>query len=313
VNEATSPQEFDKLDDVMLAMDVVDTLRHEQNLLKRDLNTEDRRQALIDRLRGIYDAQGIEVPDSVLMDGVMALEEERFKFVPAKSGFGTKLAHIYIGRKKWLPLIYSLMAVMFGAWAINYAAFIRPGKVETRRVTSLLDEALPKRLENFKSRALGTKPKADIAARINNLVSETETALRAKDVDAAETRLNNLGDLTKTLEQSYELRVVNKEREPSGVFLTPKSGGDIRNYYLIVRPVDAEGEIIRVQIEDEEYRKKTWSSKFGVRVPVDVFNAVAADKSDDLIIQNDVLGRKDIGALEASFNFERPGGYITDW
>jgi len=313
VSEAIIPQEFDKLDDVMLAMDVVDTLRHEQNLLTRDLNVEDRRAALIERLRGIYEAQGIEVPDAVLMDGVMALEEERFKFVPAKPGFGTKLAHIYIGRKKWLPLVYSLMAVIFGAWAINYAAFVRPGQAETRRVSSLLDEALPKRLEDFKTRALGTNPQTDVAVRINNLANETETALQAKDVDLAQTRLNNLGDLTKTLEQSYELRVVNKEREPSGVFLTPKSGGDIRNYYLIVQPIDGAGEIIRVLIEDEEYRKTIWSSKFGVRVPVDVFNAVAADKSDDLIIQNDILGRKEIGALEASFNFERPGGYITDW
>jgi len=313
VSEAIIPQEFDKLDDVMLAMDVVDTLRHEQNLLTRDLNVEDRRAALIERLRGIYEAQGIEVPDAVLMDGVMALEEERFKFVPAKPGFGTKLAHIYIGRKKWLPLVYSLMAVIFGAWAINYAAFVRPGQAETRRVSSLLDEALPKRLEDFKTRALGTNPQTDVAVRINNLANETETALQAKDVDLAQTRLNNLGDLTKTLEQSYELRVVNKEREPSGVFLTPKSGGDIRNYYLIVQPIDGAGEIIRVLIEDEEYRKTIWSSKFGVRVPVDVFNAVAADKSDDLIIQNDILGRKEIGALEAGFNFERPGGYITDW
>lgn len=313
MSEAIIPQEFDKLDDVMLAMDVVDTLRHEQNLLTRDLNVEDRRAALIERLRGIYEAQGIEVPDAVLMDGVMALEEERFKFVPAKPGFGTKLAYIYIGRKKWLPLVYSLMAVIFGAWAINYAAFVRPGQAETRRVSSLLDEALPKRLEDFKTRALGTNPQTDVAVRINNLANETETALQAKDVDLAQTRLNNLGDLTKTLEQSYELRVVNKEREPSGVFLTPKSGGDIRNYYLIVQPIDGAGEIIRVLIEDEEYRKTIWSSKFGVRVPVDVFNAVAADKSDDLIIQNDILGRKEIGALEASFNFERPGGYITDW
>lgn len=313
MSEAIIPQEFDKLDDVMLAMDVVDTLRYEQSLLARDLNIEDRRAALIARLRGIYDAQGIEVPDAVLMDGVLALEEERFKFVPAKAGFGTKLAHLYIGRQKWLPLVYSLIAVIFGAWAVNYAAFVRPEKVETRRVSSLLDAALPERLEDFKTRALGTNPQADIAARINSLAGEAEAALRAKDVDLAETRLNNLGDLTKTLEQSYELRVVNKEREPSGVFLTPKSGGDIRNYYLIVEPIDTAGAIIRVQIEDEEYRKTTWSSKFGVRVPMDVFNAVAADKSDDLIIQNDILGRKEIGALEASFGFERPGGYITDW
>jgi len=254
------------------------------------------------------------VPDDVLLDGVMALEEERFKFTPAKEGVGTKLARLYIGRKKWLPLVYSLIVVIFGAWAVNYMAFVRPGKIETQRTTSLLNDALPERLANFETRALATKPNAEVTARIETLVSDTQTALRAKDVGLVETRLNSLGDLTKTLEQSFSLRVVNKDREPSGVFLIPRDGNEnIRNYYLIVEPVDSAGKVIRVQIEDEDYKKSVWSSKFGVRVPVDVFNTVAADKSDDLIIQNDILGRKDIGALEASFNFDRPGGYITDW
>lgn len=309
----TEAVEGEKLDDVMLAMDVVDTLRHEQNLLTRDLNADDRRAALIERLRGIYDAQGIDVPDAVLMDGVLALEQERFKFVPAEAGFGTKLAHYYIGRKKWLPLVYTLLVVVFGAWTVNYAAFVRPNKVETRRVTSLLDEALPKRLADFKARGLATNPSKDTMQKIESLARDTETALRAKDASLAETRLNSLSNLTKTLEQSYRLRVINKEREPSGVFLTPRSDSAIRNYYLIVEPVDSSGKVIRVQIEDEEYKKSIWSSKFGVRVPAEVFNNVAADKSDDLIIQNDILGRKDVGALEAIFDFDRPGGYITDW
>jgi len=42
-------------------MDVVDTLRHETKLLERDLSVEDREAQLIERLREIYTAQGIEV------------------------------------------------------------------------------------------------------------------------------------------------------------------------------------------------------------------------------------------------------------
>ena len=39
------------LDDVMLAMDVVDTLRHDQLIVERELNEEERRAKLIERLR----------------------------------------------------------------------------------------------------------------------------------------------------------------------------------------------------------------------------------------------------------------------
>ena len=56
-----NPADFDKLDDVMLAMDVVDTLRHEHIMLERDLSQEDRRETLITRLRDIYKAQGLSL------------------------------------------------------------------------------------------------------------------------------------------------------------------------------------------------------------------------------------------------------------
>ena len=60
------------LDEVMLAMDVVDTLRHRRNLVERELSEEDRDTRLIERLREIYRNQGIDVPDSVLAAGVAA-------------------------------------------------------------------------------------------------------------------------------------------------------------------------------------------------------------------------------------------------
>ena len=42
------------LDDVMLAMDVVDTLRHNQDLVARELAGEAREKQLIEKLREIY-------------------------------------------------------------------------------------------------------------------------------------------------------------------------------------------------------------------------------------------------------------------
>jgi hypothetical protein len=42
----------------MLAMDVVDTLRHRERLVERELNEEVREEQLIDRLRTLYKSQG---------------------------------------------------------------------------------------------------------------------------------------------------------------------------------------------------------------------------------------------------------------
>ena len=70
------------LDDVMLAMDVVDNLRHADQLVERELRTEERDRQLKERLRKLYAAQGIDVPEHILDEGVAALHEDRFVYRP---------------------------------------------------------------------------------------------------------------------------------------------------------------------------------------------------------------------------------------
>ena len=67
-----------KLDELMLAMDVVDTLRHQDSLVARELDETRREGQLIERLRQIYRDQGIEVPDRVLHEGVQGAQRKPF-------------------------------------------------------------------------------------------------------------------------------------------------------------------------------------------------------------------------------------------
>ncbi len=71
-----------KLDDLMLAMDVVDTLRHEEALVEKELSQDMRDEALKKRLRQIYESQGLEVTDRILDEGIKALKESRFAYTP---------------------------------------------------------------------------------------------------------------------------------------------------------------------------------------------------------------------------------------
>lgn len=93
-----------KLDDVMLAMDVVDTLRHRVRIVDQELNEDAREEQLIARLKEIYGAQGIEVPDKILKDGVKALAEQRFVYKPPADTVSVKLAKLYVSRKKWFQI-----------------------------------------------------------------------------------------------------------------------------------------------------------------------------------------------------------------
>src|SRR6218665_1396908 len=100
------------LSDVMLAMDVVDTLRHNQNLVARELNGEARETQLIEKLRELYHQQGIEVSDAILKEGVAALGESRFVYPPPKPGLGVPLARLYVARKRWLPAAFALFLML---------------------------------------------------------------------------------------------------------------------------------------------------------------------------------------------------------
>ena len=307
----------EKLDDIMLAMDVVDTLRHEREMVASDMNAVERREDLVTRLRGIYDAQGISVPDEVLMDGVMALEEERFAYHPPKTGLMTSLAKAYISRRKWLPLLYTISFIIGSVLAVNYVGFVRPAQLEAKQEQQLITQVLPQRLEAARDRALSLAATPELKSRAEDLFAEGQIAVADKDISAAKGKTQQLEALSTALSQSYQLRIVSRFNEASGVYLDSKTNTDIRNFYLIVEAVAADGEVISISIEDEEYKTRDTVSKFGVRVPKAVFDKVAADKKDDQIIQNDILGAKARGVLEPALRFEGaqdwPLGFITEW
>lgn len=93
------------LDDILMAMDVVDTLRHSSRVVERELNASEYDSQLLNRLRGIYEAQGINVPDHILKEGVTALREDRFTYHPTPPSFSRSLAEWYVKNQKLAPFI----------------------------------------------------------------------------------------------------------------------------------------------------------------------------------------------------------------
>ena len=96
---ALAPSKPKALDDIMIAMDVVDTLRHRDDLVRREMSDEARESELIARLRQIYRDQGIEVPDHVLADGVKALKDSRFVYTPPPASWKRTLLTLWTKRE----------------------------------------------------------------------------------------------------------------------------------------------------------------------------------------------------------------------
>lgn len=304
----------EKLDDVMLAMDVVDTLRHERLMVEKELSSDDRREALIARLRDIYAAQGITVPDEVLMDGVLALEEQRFVFEPPKKSFGTWLAKIYINRGKWGPLVLTALTIIFSALAINHFAFERPARLEAKRVEALMGQEFPDRIEKAFTAAQTAAATDELRARADDLRSVAMSAVSSGIVGKAEQETEALERFSTALGQVYTVRVVFKDGRDTGIIRdNDRSTNNIRNYYIIVEAVSPSGEIVDVRVSSEELNETRLTRSWGVRVSKRDFDRIINDKLDDFIVQNADVGRKRLGYLEPEYSIETDGGAILDW
>jgi hypothetical protein len=301
------------LDEVMLAMDVVDTLRHADSLVERELSGEERDRRLKERLRSLYASQGIEVPDRILDEGVAALREDRFVYKPPPAGFRRSLALAYVNRGRWLK--GAAIAVLSAAVLVGGYWFVveRPAQQEVATRNRDLSETLPRGLDAEHKRIIAISRSQEATDRAAGLAAEGAAAVKAGDAAAARAKLAELTRLRQTLEQTYLIRIVARPNQPSGVWRVPKLNPGGRNYYLIVETVDAAGHPVPVTITSEEDNKTAEVSTFGLRVDERTFNRVRADKQDDGIIQNNRVGEKRAGMLEPVYTIATPGGAILQW
>lgn len=301
------------LDEVMLAMDVVDTLRHRQDLAVRELGTDARERQLIDKLRDIYHQQGIEVPDHILREGVAALEESRFVYDPPPGGFGTTLARLYVGRKRWgRPVGTALLALLllgvgyFGVWQPYQNGVAEAARIElAERLPAQMDALYQTIFEETKVQQAVTDAEA-IRSRGKAYAVEGNRA-------GAEDAVADLTALRDQLRQEYSLRVVNRADMQSGFWTIPEVNTAATNYYIVVEALDADGNVLSLPILNEENGETEVVSVWGLRVPESVYDGVAADKRDDGIIEVNEVGRKSDGFLEVEYNLPVLGGAVTRW
>ncbi len=293
------------LEDLMVAMDVVDTIRHRRLVVERELDAAGRRQRLVERLREIYEAQGIEVTDAALEAGVDALEQERFAYKPPPSGAATTFARLYVRRDRWLKPLLFLLAIVL---VIAIAWFITVEQPQQRS-----EAALPGRIETTHAQIMSRSRSDEATARANDLLARARQAIQEGAFPAAETFHDDLEALRRELDLAYEIRIVSRPDELSGVWRVPDLNPDARNYYLIVEAVDAAGDVLQRKVRNEEDGRLYDVRKWGIRVDEATFEAVAADKRDDGIVQDYVLGTKEAGRLEPDYRIPTSGATITEW
>lgn len=293
------------LEDLMVAMDVVDTLRHRQQLVDRELDADARRERLIEKLRDIYQSQGIEVTDQLLADGVKALEEDRFKYTAPSKSFSTWLAKLYIKRDKWLKPLLLGFVFLLGLCFFYYLTAVRPAQVAHNE--------LPEQLRQSYGEVIQLADEQEVLTHALELQSYGKQALNNENFDEAQSAVDDLELMLIKLKSAYQLRVLQEPGERSGVWRIPDANSGARNYYIIIEAVDSRGVVLSLPITSEESGKTKIVSKWGVRVDQSTYQAIGADKKDDGIIQDRGVGQKQRGKLHPEYSISSNGAAITDW
>jgi len=289
------------LDEMMLAMDVVDTLRRRERVVQTELDEAGREEDLKERLRKIYAAQGIDVPDRVIEQGVAALKEERFAYKPPPDSLTVKLARLYVSRGRWGKWVGGIAGAGVLAAGVNYFAVVAP------------NAALPKDLAELHREVAALAVSPDAKARVDQVYGSGETALREGNRSGAKEAMGELKDLGTVLDRQYTIRIVNRPGERTGVWRIPDINARARNFYILVEAVDPSGKVLTVPIKSEETGKTAPVKVWGLRVDEPTFQSVADDKRDDGIVERDRFGYKNRGELAPHYEMKTTGGAITAW
>ncbi|TKT74879.1 DUF6384 family protein [Aquamicrobium sp. LC103] len=309
---AGGEQPAPKLNDLMLAMDVVDTLRHQEGLVAKELAQEERDETLRKRLRGIYESQGIEVTDRILDEGIQALKESRFVYTPPRAGFGRTLANLWVRRGTVgvvAAVLLLLAAAGIGWQAWNWRA--ERQAAEAARIE--LTETLPRSLATSADAATREARDPEAQRLIEQLSGDGQAAIAAGNPTGAREAIAALGQLRERLLQEYTLRVVSRPGDDTGVYRIPDVNQSGRNYYVIVEAVAPDGKVLSLPVLNEETSRTETVTQWGVRVPETVYEAVRRDKLDDGIVENNRFGEKRRGMLDADYLMPVSGGAITKW
>lgn len=305
---ATAPVALDeprKLDDVMLAMDVVDTLRHRTRVVDMELNEAAREEQLVARLKEIYGAQGIEVPERILKDGVKALAEQRFVYKPPAETFSVKLAKLYVTRKRWLPLTLTALGTVAAIAAGLQLLVFGPMNAEWQGMPTEISRVLAD------GQKLATDPTVD--AQLASLAAEGQRAVANGDRGAARTQLQTMKAINDQLAQEYDIRIVARPGEDTVFWRESEEPPFGLNYYVVVEAVAPGGRVLKVPITSVETQKTDEVTIWAQRVNKVTLDRVAAEKAAGGGVVNDIFGRKARGELSPVFDEPVPGGAITNW
>ena len=297
------------LQDVMRAMDTIDELRHANRLVERAMQAGDRKSQLIDRLRDIYAEQGVDVSDTVIEQGVAALDAQRFTYRRSGGSWQRLIARIYIQRSRWWkPLTLAMLAAVALWWTAGLQR-----QLPMRTAPSMLGVELRKQYVQAVSAADWAADGMQYMNRIDALNHEGKTALDRGDHQGASQALQKLERLNDHVNATYRLQIV---LEPDQPFVVTRPGpalGVPPAYYLLVEPVNNLGWPVEVDVFSQDTGQRERVMRYGQQISAELAQRLEAEFAANGRPASRTVGHKQSGAFAPRFDIDVQRRVITQW
>lgn len=172
---------------------------------------------------------------------------------------------------------------------------------------------LPNELVNLRNQALDIAKTSKAKSLAQEFYRNGIAAIQGLDIKSANNATTDLKDLIYDLQLNYQLRIVSRQGERTGVWREPDINRSARNYYIIVEAINKNSQTISVPVVNEETGNVSRVKKWGLRVNKSIYDQVARDKQDDGIVQNNIFGNKEFGKIDVDYRIPTTGKAITRW
>ena len=299
--------------DMLRIMDVASALRRERETAVAQLDVDTTKQRLRERLLATAAAAGEPVTEAEVDVAIERYFGEQHRYADPPRSWATFWAHVWVLRVRILLVALAFVALVGGA-ALATSALLRRAPVDVpQRPTppapapaATSDAATPDEpAPSTPADALAAATAAFAAERkavealassdsarafLAELTADGEIALTAADTAALTAIVQKLRELRQRLGEVYEVRIVTRPGELSGV--DRYHGGKLSGLYLIVEAVTADGRVLTRSIRDAETGAVRRVQRWGEQVPQAVWDRIVADKRADGVVDEQPFARK---------------------
>ncbi|MBA4104721.1 MAG: hypothetical protein C0485_03105 [Pirellula sp.] len=305
-------------------MDVASTLRKERALVEQQLNIDEIKAKLRERLLEAAKVSGDPITEAEVDAAVEQYYDRLHEFRDPPASFSKFLAHCWVLRKALTAAVVAVAGAAALIWGLLVAGVL-PGEARNRHLTEQMQADLDRQL-------IESEHVAEAIERISIEPAATDEAKRLAAIAAAARQegdgkkvaavTKELRALQAELERQYALMIVNAPGEQSATerLWTDDDGTRTSGYFVFVDAVDDKGQAVSVPIRNRENDRMENVSRWGEQVPKKVFDRLARDKQKDGVLDERMFGAKPRGTRE--FKVELQGdddqpierrGQITSW